>query len=931
MVIAAFELGREFIFRGVVEGMIYALVAMGLVLVYRATGIVNFAQGQIGAFGALLMASLAVNYDIPYALTFPLAIVSGAALGAAIELLVVRRLFDQPRLLLFVATLGVSQVILLLMFRLPEITQAVSFPTAIDHRWTVAGVNVRGDQLMVLVTVPVFAAALALLLTRTAFGQAVRASADNPSAASLAGISTRAVSTQVWVIAGVLSVVSAVLIGPIQGANAGSVQESLGPSLLLRALAAAMVGGMTSFPLAVVGGIGIGVVEVLIRVNDTSASGLDSLFVFLLLVALVLLRGRRGSDAEGSWSLTGRVRAASREIAELPIARWTSRAVVGVMFAAAAALPFLVTSATDRNRYAVVLIYAIVALSATVLTGWAGQLSLGQFAFVGVGAYATAYYARELPYPVALAVGTTWGVLLAIVVGVPALRVRGLYLAMLTLGFQLTCNAWLFPQDRLNNGSSGSTARLEHRYFYEWNLVTQKRAYYYVCLGALVLALLAVTQLRRSGLGRSIIAVRDNEPSAAAFTISPTRAKLVAFSISGGLAAMAGGLYAASPSQISAPYFAPEESLRIVAISIVGGVTSVAGAVLGTLVVEGLPAIFSGSAQVKLFASGVGMLVLLMYFPGGLVSILHTLRDHVYAAVARRFGLVSRPSAPHPTVSALSSSPARTAAAADPRVESLRVVDVSVAFGGRRAVDAVSLHVSPGEVVGLIGTNGAGKTTLMNAISGFAPASGAVEVFGRRVDDLPPHRRARQGMGRAFQNARLFGALTVRETLMTALEARSRSLIVPSLLALPPSPTQEARKRREADEIIDYLGLGRYADRSLAELSTGTRRIVELGSLIALDSRLLLLDEPTAGVAQKETEAFGPLIAEIRRELGAAVLLIEHDMPLVMSISDRIYCLEAGTVIAEGAPVEVRNDPAVIASYLGTDERAIQRSGARTG
>jgi ABC-type branched-subunit amino acid transport system permease subunit/ABC-type branched-subunit amino acid transport system ATPase component len=921
--VLALELGREFVFRGVVEGMIYALLAMGLVLVYRATGIVNFAQGQIGAFGALLMASLAINYDIPYALTFPLAIIAGGALGAAIELLVVRRLFDQPRLLLFVATLGVSQVILLLMFRLPEITQAVSFPAAIDHRWTVAGVNVRGDQLMVLITVPVFAAALALLLTRTAFGQAVRASADNPAAASLAGISTRAVSTQVWVIAGVLAVVSAVLIGPIQGANAGSVQESLGPSLLLRALAAAMVGGMTSFPLAVLGGIGIGVVEVVIRVNDTSASGLDSLFVFVLLVVLVLVRGRGAARDDGSWTLTGRVRAASREIAELPLTRWSSRVVIAAMLACAAALPVFVTTATDRNRYAVVLIYLMVALSATVLTGWAGQLSLGQFAFVGVGAYATAYYARELPYPVALVIGTLWGVLLAIIVGVPALRVRGLYLAMLTLGFQLTCNAWLFPQERLNNGSSGSTARLEHRYFFDWNLVTQKRAYYYVCLGATLLALLVVTQLRRSGLGRSLLAVRDNEPSAAAFTISPTRAKLVAFSVSGGLAAFAGGLYAASPSQISAPYFAPEESLRIVAISIVGGVTSVIGAVLGTFVVEGLPAIFSGSAEVKLLASGVGMLVLLMYFPGGLISIVHTVRDSLYSLVARRFGLVA-PRVERPaTVAALAGRPGPPE---DGRVP-LSVQDVSVVFGGRRAVDAVSLCVSPGEVVGLIGTNGAGKTTLMNAISGLVPAGGRIEVFGRRVDGLPPHRRARRGMGRAFQNARLFGGLTVRETLMTALEARSRSLIVPSLLHLPPSPRQESRKRRDADEIIDYLGLGRYADRNLAELSTGTRRIVELGSLIALDSRLLLLDEPTAGVAQKETEAFGPLITEIRREIGASVLLIEHDMPLVMSISDRVYCLEAGAVIAEGVPDVVRNDSRVIASYLGTDERAIQRSG----
>jgi ABC-type branched-subunit amino acid transport system ATPase component len=161
---------------------------------------------------------------------------------------------------------------------------------------------------------------------------------------------------------------------------------------------------------------------------------------------------------------------------------------------------------------------------------------------------------------------------------------------------------------------------------------------------------------------------------------------------------------------------------------------------------------------------------------------------------------------------------------------------------------------------------------------------------------------------------------------MVALESRQRSILIPSIFALPPSPQHEGRKRREADEIISYLGLGRYADSLMGELSTGTRRIVELGSLIALDSKLMLLDEPTAGVAQRETEAFGPLIRMIKEELGASILIIEHDMPMVMSISDRIYCLEAGHVIAEGTPSAIRNNPAVIASYLGTDERAIQRS-----
>jgi ABC-type branched-subunit amino acid transport system ATPase component len=163
---------------------------------------------------------------------------------------------------------------------------------------------------------------------------------------------------------------------------------------------------------------------------------------------------------------------------------------------------------------------------------------------------------------------------------------------------------------------------------------------------------------------------------------------------------------------------------------------------------------------------------------------------------------------------------------------------------------------------------------------------------------------------------------------MVALEARERSYLVPSMTGLPPSPSSERRKRAEGSDLVDFLGLGRYADEFVSNLSTGTRRIVELGTLLAVDARVLLLDEPTGGVAQREAEAFGPLIKRIQRELGAAMLVIEHDMPLIMGISDRVYCLEAGHVIAEGPPDAIRDDPRVIASYLGTSERAIRRSGA---
>jgi ABC-type branched-subunit amino acid transport system ATPase component len=246
-------------------------------------------------------------------------------------------------------------------------------------------------------------------------------------------------------------------------------------------------------------------------------------------------------------------------------------------------------------------------------------------------------------------------------------------------------------------------------------------------------------------------------------------------------------------------------------------------------------------------------------------------------------------------------------------------------------VSGVDVDVRAGEVVGLIGANGAGKSTVMNAICGLVPADGAVELLGRDVSGQRAHQRAAVGLARSFQGAELFGDLTVRETVETALEAGTRSGVVSVALALPRARRVERAKRAHAGEVVGFLGLGDVSERFVSELSTGTRRVVELACLLAVGARVLCLDEPTAGIAQRESEAFGPLLLRLRRELDASVLVIEHDMPLVMSVSDRVYCLEEGRVISEGVPAAVRSDPLVIASYLGTDDQMIAGTGPDRG
>ena len=934
----ALTYSNDIMFDGLIQGLVYSLVAFGLLLIYRATGVINFAHGQIGAFGGYIMALLQVRYDIAYGLSLPIALLCGVLLGVAAEL-VLRRLFTQPRLLLFVATLGLTQVIQLLQLRLPipdEQATNVTFPVLISGNWEVAGINVTGPQLMVLLFVPALMIFLGWLFHRSAFGMNVRATADNFPAARLAGIGVRSVSTKVWALAGLLAALSALLIAPLQGGSIASVQNALGPKMLLLSLVAAMVGRMKSFTWTLVGGLLAGVVDRFLITWSLSGdlpAGSNIAVLFVVILVVLFTVGRSASMKDEAWQLSSKVRAARVELTRHPLYRGLTFAGFGLIAALALVLPSQVDKASDMLKFSSVPVYLIIALSVTVITGWGGQLSLGQFGFVALGSYLTIYYANDLPYLVALPIGVAWGVIAAVIVGVPALRVKGLYLAVVTLGFGLAIRSWFIVGEKFAPGGGGSAQlNVDRNKGFRLIFWTVKGnnfdgVYYFVLLMALVSCLL-VWRIRRTGIGRSIIATRDNETASSAYTVAPNRAKLLAFAVSGGLAALAGGLLPLvarnAQFKVDGLLFDFDESLRIVSVAVVGGIGSITGAVLGTLLIIAVPLFFDGTKQVELFASGFGMLIVLLYFPSGLISIVHSARDNLLNWIARRSNWTPPVRKDGAAVASLGSGKQVTTSDAP-----LVTKGLFVTLGGRTMVNDVSLEVRRGEVVGLIGTNGAGKTTIVNAISGFVPSSGVIELFGRDVSKLPAYKRARLGQGRAFQNARLFSSLTVRETLMVALESRQRSILIPSILALPPSPKHEGRKRREADEIISYLGLGRYADSLMGELSTGTRRIVELGSLIALDSKLMLLDEPTAGVAQRETEAFGPLIRMIKEELGASILIIEHDMPMVMSISDRIYCLEAGHVIAEGAPDAIRNNPAVIASYLGTDERAIQRSNTK--
>jgi ABC-type branched-subunit amino acid transport system ATPase component/ABC-type branched-subunit amino acid transport system permease subunit len=925
------DVSQQMLLNGIVQGLAYAVLAAGIVLVYRASGVINFAVAAFGttalAFMAVLLGGGIGDWHAPFWIAFVLAVLAAAAAGSVAEWAVIRRLANAPRLVVLVATIGIAQVLLLIAVLLPDVLAGGFFPPLVDWTWTASPeLLVQGREWSVLIVVPVLVLLLAAFLTRTRTGLMVRAAAANPEKARLVGIRVFRTANVVWAISAALAAVAAVALAPVRGvslAGAAAAGGALSYQLLLRALVIALIARMRSLPVALAAGIAVGIVEVILQQNvDPSDLGVTELWLFVATLVIVLAFSRRATAVDdGGWKLTTTTEVRRTDAA----APWWVRhlGLVGVLavFGALVLIPILFSRASESFLWTRVLIFAIAGCSLTILTGWAGQVSLGQFGFAAVGGLTTVKLVGDdgvlglhhVPWGVAVVIGVLVGATVAVLIGLPALRIPGLYLAVTTLAFAVFVSVWLVAQGTFLD-VSGLLPTLAKP---DAGIVdfASRRSYYYLCLVVLVACVALVAQLRRTGIGRSVIAVRDNPTSAAGMTISTTRMKLLAFAISGGMAALAGCLLVTLlPSNTPAVTFAPEESVKVVAIVVIGGLGALVGPVLGAVWVVGVPAIWPDEPLVPFLVSGIGILAILLFAPGGFAGMFRSLEAWVLARRPR--GCVTRGRISRSDDATLEGA----GRAAPDGGDWLVARGVTVRFGGRVAVDHVDLRVGPRELVGLIGTNGAGKSTLMNAIGGFVPADGHFEVLGRDVTALPAYRRHRLGLGRTFQAARLYDDLTVRETVMVALEARDRSRVVPSMLHVPPSPGAERRKRAEADDILAVLDLADTADQPAAVLSTGTRRLVELAGQLALGARVVLLDEPTAGLSQHETEAFAPRLREIQRELDAAVLLIEHDMPLVMSVSDRVYCLEAGVVIAEGSPPQVRADPLVIASYLGADD-----------
>ena len=925
----AFSLPPEVLALGAMTGLVYGLLAVGLVLVYRSSRFINFAHGEIGLFAAAVFALLVTEAGIPYWLALPLGLGMGALVAALTEALLVRRLARAPRLLSMVATLVLAQFLLVFanVVNGTGLSGAVfPQPTGIPGGGIWGAVKVHKAYVAMVLLVPVVVVALVLFFRKSRWGVAIRAAAVNPDAASLSAMSPKAMATMTWAIAGSLSALTSILVIPTRGISFGF---ALGPTLLLPGLAAAVIGRMRNVGVSFAAAVAIGIVEQVVSFN-TSGGGLVAMILFVVILVALLLQSQEGSRErdQGSWLAIAPWPQLPPSIARRPEIRG---ALIGLGLAAVALAALLPTWSTNETAFvfAQVLGFAIVGMSVGYVTGLNGHLALGQFAIAGFGAWASWFVSSRVgSFEAGLAVAAVVGGCVSVLIGLPALRVRGLLLAVATLSFALAAEGWLLEQPWLMGGGFDPGKPI-----FLGNDLATAREYWYVALVAFLLAAVAMGNLRRSTLGRRLVALRDNEDAARALTIDLRGDTIRAYAVAGAFAGLGGAVYGHAFQRLDAPIFLAAESVAVVAMTVIGGIGLLLGPLVGALYVVAIPRLVDldlAGRALHTFA----ILLVVVVSPGGLTGLLGPIRERWVRWVAGRAGVEldeelhevvpANPDPPSIEVGSGRSEPAGTG-----ELPLLQVAGVSKHYGGVTAVDDMSLEVHAGQTVGLIGPNGAGKTTFFEIISGFVqPDAGMVVFDGYDVTKVGPEARAQMGLVRSFQEARLFPTLTVIDTVELAHERLQPSGLLEAVLGR--GATREA-KRARARDLLSLMGLDAFRDKQIGELSTGTRRIAELTCMLAIEPRLLLLDEPAAGVAQRETEALGDLLQGVKDQLGTTLVVIEHDLPLLASICDRMVAMDAGSLLAEGTPDEVQSAPQVVDAFLGGDLTAVHRSGVVAG
>lgn len=906
----------RFALLGLGAGGVYAISALGLVLVYRGSGVLNFAQGAIAGVGAYAYWDLHFNAGVPTLPAVVLAIAICAALGAVMHFAVMRPLSTAPPLSRVIATLGVMAALQALgHIRYGSGAHIIDsfFPTS---RITIFGNPVSKDRLIVLAIACGLTLVLWLVYRYTLFGLATTAVAENEQTAQLAGHSPNAIALTNWMLGCGLAGAAGVLTVSISGLSVDSTVL-----LIVPMLTAGLIGNFTSFPITLGAAVVIGIIQSEM-VKYVSKPGWAETVPFLLAIVILVVRGR---------PLPVRSHVNER-MPDIGSALFRPLVVVPMIVAASLLILFLPLSWADASITS--LTFATVCVSVVITTGYAGQLSLAQFALAGfAGFVATRLSATQgWPFLLCAVIGVLAAIPVGFLVGLPAVRTRGINLAIITFGLAYAMYNVIFNAPTYTGGVNGTQVKSPTIFGWSLDSFSHPKRFEFAALFVLCLALLIACNVRRGRTGRRLVAVRSNERAAASLGLSVANAKLFAFSISAGVAGLAGVLIGFRNTYVQYSQFDVFSSVNVVIGTVLGGVGYLFGALIGGFGAAGgvtsrIVNIFTDSGDVGLYVSlvlGMLLVVTLIANPDGIAS---------FVARGGKLGAIPKQSRRRKQRASSEDAPARAAEPLEPALareeieatpaarrepvapHRLVVEGLTVRFGAVTALEDISLVVNPGTVVGLMGPNGAGKTTLIDAVTGFVTAaSGVVYIDDKRIGSRSAAKRASLGISRTFQSLELFEEISVSDNIRVAIEAGQSGVYLhdvfwPQRAALTPT----------AEAAISILGLRGDLDRRPGELPLGRRRLVSIARAIASEPSILLLDEPAAGLDEEETAELGRLIRTLADEWGLAILLVEHDVPLLMSTCDTLVAIDHGRFVTSGAPEEVRHHPEVVASYLGAE------------
>lgn len=578
-------------------------------------------------------------------------------------------------------------------------------------------------------------------------------------------------------------------------------------------------------------------------------------------------------------------------------------------------VPFLLPGGRLGAYYLTLMIlsgsYAIAALGLTVLLGYAGQVSLGQAAFFGIGSYSFSILAvnYHLNFWIAFLLGVVISILFGVLLGGIVLRLKTHYLALVTIGFQiitnLVLNNWEFT------GGADGISNIPRPIIFGLSFLSD-RNFYWLILAFIALAAYVVYRLRYSLMGGTLLALREDEIAASTNGISIVWSKILAFSVCAGLAGVGGILYASGSMYISPNVYTFSQSVTFFAMVLVGGQESIVGTVLGAALLTFLPEELRFLQAYYIAVYGLLVVVVILFMPEGIYGII----TRAFRSLIEKF--YGQQLAPKEGEFATGRYPSVEMGASVGAEEVLGVKGLHKYFGGVKAVQDVSFSVRKGDVAVLIGPNGSGKTTVLNVVSGiYDTTSGQIIFRNKNIANWQPHKINRIGLSRTFQNIRLFPELTALENVVIGYYPKSTVGLIGTLLLSPLAFKEQQAAIKKAKEKLRLLGFERFHEKA-KNLPYGEQRIVEIARAIICDPQLLLLDEPAAGMNREEKLELSSILKRIR-SMGITILLIEHDMSFVSDVSTKVYVMDFGGLISEGSASEVLADPEVVKAYLGEE------------